>query len=350
MSGSIEEEKYSSHIEALQKEISETNRRLDEQKLAAEKMRESTAKKINLTGTVNRLVVALSALFGGVAAASFAKSDFLAIVAANKIGSYALIISLSILVGYFVFSPRSRRIESTFLDIDREAKTLKESVNVKKLDEVESYISPLAERIYLHRRSVDATEATDPQERSQFARYVQSVISSLDERISLSEQKASMLLDRGTSYLRGGIYFYVATIVLWQVAIFFTGFHSHVWVGIISCSLTFLVVEFLAAWFLKQYRSYVDSSIAYLRVRSIFNRFMLSYYAINEFSSEGDAAGDARMQILKVLEEEIKWPELKDVNSNDFNFMLESMSSFTSALEKLRGTFDKDKDKGRASA
>lgn len=348
MSGSIDEDKLRSHIEALQKEISETNRKIDEQNSAAAKMRESTARKTQLTGTVNRLVVALSALFGGISAASFVKSDFLAIVAANKVGVYALIISLSILVAYFVFSPRSRRIESTFLDIDREAKTLKDGVNIQKLDEAESYISPLAERIFLHRRSVDVPQAIDHQEKSQFARYVQSVISSLDERISLSEQKASMLLDRGTSYLRGGIYFYVATIVLWQVAIFFTGFHSHVWVGIFSCSLTFLVVEFLAAWFLKQYRSYVDSSIAYLRVRSIFNRYMLSYYAISEFSCEGDAAGDARIQILKVLEEEIKWPELKDVNSNDFNFMLESMSSFTSALEKLRGTFDKDK--ARASA
>jgi len=185
-----------------------------------------------------------------------------------------------------------------------------------------------------------------PLQMKPFVSYVNSVIESLDSRINLSEQKASMLLDTGTMYLRRGIYFYVATIVAWQILGRFSDFNGLFWVGIISCSLTFLVIEFLAAWFLKQYRSYVDSSISYLRVRSIFNRYLLSYHAINEFIVDDKSREEARHQLLKVLEEEVKWPEFKDLNTNDFNFMIETMTTFSTALEKLKGVVGKGKANG----
>lgn len=175
-----------------------------------------------------------------------------------------------------------------------------------------------------------------------FARYVDSVVASLDSQIQLSEKKASMLLDQGTNYLRKGIYFFVASIVAWQLLIAWIGFAPHMWVGIISCSLTFFVVEFLAAWFLKQYRSYVDSSLIYLRVRSTFNRYLLKYHAVNEYCNTVVDEAEARQLLLKALEEEIEWPELRDINKNDFNFMLETVNSFTSVVDKMKKSLFKD--------
>ncbi|HBP0144579.1 TPA: hypothetical protein L5P38_004060 [Pseudomonas aeruginosa] len=174
---------------------------------------------------------------------------------------------------------------------------------------------------------------------SSFVKQIESVLVGLDKRILNSEKKASLLLDVGRSYLRKGIFWYVGSIVAWQ-ALFFLVNYRWSWafgVGIISCSLAFIVVEFLAAWFLKQYRHYGDSIQVYLTVRSTFERYLLSYYVVNEYSEvEGD--GDkCRAEMLRVLSEEIKWPDIKDVRSNDFNYMVKSMGSVVELLDKLKG-------------
>ncbi|HGO9516528.1 hypothetical protein [Pseudomonas aeruginosa] len=174
---------------------------------------------------------------------------------------------------------------------------------------------------------------------SSFVKQIESVLVGLDKRILNSEKKASLLLDVGRSYLRRGIVWYVVSIIAWQV-LFFSLNYQWSWafgVGIFSCSLAFIVVEFLAAWFLKQYRHYGDSIQVYLTVRSTFERYLLSYYVVNEYSEvEGD--GDkCRAEMLRVLSEEIKWPDIKDTNSNDFNYMMKSMGSVVELLDKLKG-------------
>lgn len=343
-----DENRLMREITQLKEELAANQRILDESKSSSGRNDDQVV-EASLYEKLTKLVIAISSLSGGVAVASFARIDLVELALANEVGASAVAIFVAVLFLYYVFAPRVKKADSSFLNIDREALSAQMNRRLKDFYFVDGdVIGSNQHRTELRERTVtEPAEPADHNHQSPFASYVETVISSLDDRINLSEKKASMLLDRGTGYLRGGIYFYVATIFLWQVAIYYTGFHAHVWIGIFSCSLTFLVVEFLAAWFLKQYRSYVDSSIAYLRVRSTFNRYLLSYHAINEFAGESSADDLARLQILKVLEEEVKWPEMKDVNSNDFNFMLESMSTFTSALEKLRGAFDKDK--GRTS-
>lgn len=177
---------------------------------------------------------------------------------------------------------------------------------------------------------------------SPFVAEAKSMISYLESRIDLSERKASMLLDQGTSYLRRGIYFFVVSIIVWQVLMHFVGFRNYMWFGIISCSLTFLVIEFLAAWFLKQYRNYGDSSIAYLRVSTTFSRYLLNYHAIKEIDATGDHDSGARNLMVDALREDVKWPSLQGLNANDFNFMIETIGSFNSVIDKLRGAVVKD--------
>lgn len=170
-----------------------------------------------------------------------------------------------------------------------------------------------------------------------FEAYVREVIASLDNQISLSERKSSTLLDRGTSYIVGGIIFYVVSVLFWQVILVFTELSTKTILGMLSCSLTFLVIEFLAAWFLRQYRSYVDAAANYVRVRSVFNRYLLCYLGMKEFAQD-DAAGLTKMraELLKVLSQEIKWPEVKSGKNGDFNHMMEMFESLTAFVDKAR--------------
>lgn len=175
--------------------------------------------------------------------------------------------------------------------------------------------------------------------KSQFVTIVESVIESLDEQIETAERKASNLLDVGRKYLKNGIYCYGLSIVLWQFVLYRLDYNWNwgIGAGVISCAVAFVVVEFLAAWFLKQYRHYGDSVQTYMMVRSVYERHLLAYYALDEFSEVHKDNEICRSSLLKVLSEEIKWPDLKQVNANDFNYMVKSFDSLSGVLEKFRG-------------
>ncbi len=139
-------------------------------------------------------------------------------------------------------------------------------------------------------------------------------------------------------YIKNGIFFYVLCIVVWQVyAALSSGVTSFMIYGMVSCTLTFLVVEFLAAWFLRQYRSYVDASAHLVRVRSIFQRYLLSYLGMKEFA-ERDGSGLAKMraEVLKVLSQEIKWPDPARGAKADFNHMNEMFDAVSQILVKAK--------------
>ncbi|QLG94928.1 hypothetical protein HZF02_24635 [Pseudomonas yamanorum] len=177
--------------------------------------------------------------------------------------------------------------------------------------------------------------------------YIHRLIKSLDKHIETSEKKASKLLDTGALYLRRGIYFYVASIFVWQIVAHVWGVDKPLIYGVVSCSLTFLVVEFLAAWFLKQYRSFIDSSIQFMNVRSVFDRYLLSYYAIKEFSVDGsEGHAESKAQILRVLAEEIKWPEALNSKAGDMNHMVQMFESLAGILDKVKKSPSKSEQTG----
>jgi len=168
-----------------------------------------------------------------------------------------------------------------------------------------------------------------------FEDYLNAIVQALDVRISLSEIKANGLLKQGKGLMKWGVALYTLTVIGWQFAAHSWGYSHTLLVGMISCSLMFVVVEFMAAWLLKQYRSYVDSSMAYLQVRSVYSNYLLAYYTVNQMSS----IPEGRDIIVKMLCEEIKWPALNDLHKNDFNYMVEAISGFTVVVDKLKATF-----------
>ncbi|MGA9700380.1 hypothetical protein [Pseudomonas sp.] len=264
----------------------------------------------------------------------------------NRLTFSALVIAL-ILTVVVLFLPKPRSaLDDTFLEIDRKFN--------KKTDKAESISS-----LKLHGSIASGTNKSSAEERtrvevddksddfpkqvigasSDFEFCISEIVEYLGEHIKLAESKASKLLDKGTTYLRRGLYFYIGSIVLWQVWGHFVSFDGLVIAGMISTSIAFVIIEFLAAWFLKQYRSFVDSSMAYMRVQSFFNRYLLLYFAARDFGGEEGGDNQARSELLKVMSQEIKWPELKDINANDFNYMIEAMGSMHTSFEKMKGVF-----------
>ncbi|MNJ35292.1 hypothetical protein D3C77_300240 [compost metagenome] len=174
-----------------------------------------------------------------------------------------------------------------------------------------------------------------------FESYVNAIVKALDNRISLSEIKANSLLQQGKSLMKWGLGLYAVTVAGWQIASHYWGYSHTLVAGMVSCSLMFVVVEFMAAWFLKQYRSYIDSSMAYLQVRSVYNNYLLTYYAVNQLH----ALPENRDLVVKMLSEEIKWPALSELSKNDFNYMVESFSGFSTLVEKLKISFNQNTPK-----
>jgi len=182
-----------------------------------------------------------------------------------------------------------------------------------------------------------------------FVEHMRSIIESLDFQIDYAEEKASRLLEVGRSFVRNGIWLYVVNIIIWQAYLYYINFalNAGVIVGMASSTVIFLIMEFLGSWYLKQYRHYGDSAFSYMKVRSSYNKYMLAYCAIVEFTT--DDHSKAKEDMLRVLAESEKWPDLKDVNSNDFNYMLQSVESMGTIFEKLKGVFGRSNGTGTPS-
>lgn len=182
-------------------------------------------------------------------------------------------------------------------------------------------------------------------EEGHFEAFISNILKSLSAYASSSEVTATKLLDKGVAFMAGGLIFYVVAIAIWQVFANLTKPDPHVmYIGMAACSMTFIVIEFLAAWFFKQYRYYVEVSLSCLRVRSVYDRYLLSYYALKEF--EGVGGNEARDKIMEALKEDVKWPTYKKGVDNDFNYMIESMGAAHTSMEKVKAIFE-SKPKGK---
>lgn len=279
------------------------------------------------------------------------KPDIVGILLDNPLASaLGLVAVFSVIALMLVNIMQGRSGKDSFVDIDEKllSKTMMENevettLRLAELRALEAKLSLLAEK-----QNVEAGVGGDPladepeqsiriaSDSKGFEQYMAALTRSLDTHINLSESKASLLLDKGTSYLWRGIVFYVFSIIVWQVvtAMFKVGEYA-VW-GMVSCSLTFLVVEFLAAWFLRQYKSFTDASYNLVRVKSVFNRYLLSYFAIKEFSSLSEGVAEMRSQMLKVLEEDIKWLEQAPQKAGELNHMIAMFESVSGLVERLK--------------
>ncbi|WP_409289505.1 hypothetical protein [Pseudomonas sp. KCJK8927] len=178
-----------------------------------------------------------------------------------------------------------------------------------------------------------------------FEKYMTSILGSLSVYAVRSEETATKLLGKGVAFMAGGLFFYVLAIVLWQVfANLLKPDEKVMYVGMAACSMTFIVIEFLAAWFFKQYRYYVEVSMACMRVRSAYDRQLLMFYAQREIHTHatnddvGELSGSME-RLFEVLQRDVNWPSYNAGKENDFNYMVESVGVMHSSMEKVKGLF-----------
>jgi hypothetical protein len=210
----------------------------------------------------------------------------------------------------------SRRI----LDEIKELKHNQQSIDYEKIEELVKESSTLKEK-------------AKEKKFESFEHYFDSLSSLLEEQAQTADEKASILLDKGTAYSRNGIIFFISTIIIWQIVTAFYGFQTQHIYGIVSCSVLFVFIEFLSAWFLKQYRHYVDTSTYLLKVKSIFDRYMLSYLAITK---SGADKPEQINSLTSLLSEDIKWPESYLMKNPDISFAkeaFETMSHFAKTMK-----------------
>ncbi|WP_345886725.1 hypothetical protein [Shewanella algae] len=162
-----------------------------------------------------------------------------------------------------------------------------------------------------------------------FPNYFDGLREFLENKSADADEKASILLDKGTAYSRFGIVFFIIAIICWQIISFFTGFKEQYIYGIVSCSLLFVFIEFLSAWFLRQYRNYVDTSTYLVKIKSIFDRYMLSYLALHDSDKDTSA-------LTNILSDDIKWPETYLMKNADVGFAKEAMEAMTYMAQTVK--------------
>lgn len=231
--------------------------------------------------------------------------------------------------------------EDRFIDVDdnrenddlifqnkilRELNHLKKNSNNLSEQNIEEIVSKAIES-----KTLDQENMFDS-----FESYFNEIRRVLLEQAYTSDKKASILLDKGTSYSKAGITFFIISIIAWQTLSWLTGFKEQYIYGMVSCSLLFIFIEFLSAWFLKQYRHFVDTSTYHIKVKSIFDKYMMSYLAIKSLSDESSSKENKYQSMLRILEEELKWPESYLLKKSEVSFAreaIETMSHFAKAIK-----------------
>jgi hypothetical protein len=257
-----------------------------------------------------------------------------------------LIITVSIL--YLMLSMSQAQREKRFIDIDDKISSSPDSSVIEKLiEEIEELKQTQPSVDYqrieeLIRKSSVAPPKPELDALRSFDNYFNAIRTTLEEKATVADQKASILLDKGTAYSRGGITFFILSIVVWQALSWIKGFEPQFIYGIASCSVLFIFIEFLSAWFLKQYRQFVDTSTYLIKVKSIFDRYMLAYLLLKEASGDNK---EKLLEVLPLLKEDIKWPETYLLKNGDVSFAKETMETMTYLLKTIKETTKDAKEK-----
>lgn len=242
-------------------------------------------------------------------------------------------------VAYLYAGVRAIKIRS-FSEIDERAKresldvtTVREMTNeIRELSQAEKIDYAKIEEIIKQQISHKEQSSTS----SDFRGHSFSLSRVLEEKARLSDEKASNLLDKGTFYVWVWIIFYLASIVVWQVVIAQSTFRPEFIYGMVSCTFLFLFIEFLSAWFLKQYRHFVDTSTYLLKVKAIFDRYHLLFLAIaGERKDLSDDEGKSKL-LSKALMDEFQWPSDSHLNKADVAFAKEALASLSSLIKASR--------------
>lgn len=153
----------------------------------------------------------------------------------------------------------------------------------------------------------ESTVATST--KSAYIAHFGQIEKTLLEKADAADSKASLLLDRGMSFAKWGLAFFIVSIIVWQSLAAFTGFKEQYVYGMVSCGVVFVFIEFLSSWCLRQYRAFVDTSTYLIKVKSIFDRHMLAYHLTMDGDPSAEEKRRGQLAVLRMLSADIRWPE-----------------------------------------
>lgn len=293
-----------------------------------------------------KIVIYITCAYAGMILYYFSMHDvdFIETIRKSGIKYFGLFIAI-IFMMLFMFEfikVMRRRNEERFIDVDNKRKSYSRSsdtdVILTELQQLKANQSSIDydKIVNLVNMTRKEQSQSDTEIYSSFSSYFNSIKYLLEEQARVADQKASILLDKGTSYSKGGITFFIISIISWQILSWSGGFKEQYIYGIVSCSLLFIFIEFLSAWFLKQYRHFVDTSTYLIKVKSIFDRYMLSYLTVQHLSSSSDDNKAKYQKMLTLLSEDIKWPESYLLKNGDISFAKEAMETMTHFAKAIR--------------
>jgi hypothetical protein len=168
--------------------------------------------------------------------------------------------------------------------------------------------------------------------------YVNSVCRTIGlRRLDLAE-KASLMLDKGTICATFGILFYLFSIVIWQIYLVYSekGIAAEHIAGMVSCTIIFLFIESLSAWFMIQHQRFINTSTHLGKVAYIFDKNILAFLALEKLVDHKEKISSEHIaKILEVLGQDITWPDGILYNEKDISFDKEVKESMLATLKKI---------------
>ncbi len=183
--------------------------------------------------------------------------------------------------------------------------------------------------------NTQVTEIDDKEEsKSIFENYCRKIISDIEFQSNKSRVKATELLRTGIIIIISGILCYIGTAYL-LVGVFLETheFKPYYIYFMISLSLLFIFIQFLGGWFLNQNKRILNISLYLRSMKPNIDKYLLSYYAICELSTEEEKKHFTK-DLLLVLSSEFKNIDSQLLNSHEENFARE----VTDSINSLKGT------------
>lgn len=271
----------------------------------------------------------------------FPVKDFLQKYGEAVLGVFIMILGGLTLIFSSIIPYLKAKSPNDFAEVDREYATNKNEINSKANSEsLHVILKRIESKLDTTSTQTDNNKDIDTQLDIISFDLVKSTltqtINTLENKADAADKKASILLQRGVSLTKFGIVYYLLSIIIWQIVFFKSPYKPEHLYGILSCSFLFLFIEFLSAWFLKQYKNFTDNSIYLLKIKSIFDRFLI-VYLIDENQNEGKNPDNINFKkSLDLLSKDFAWPDTSVIESKEQTFARETISSITELINAIK--------------
>ncbi|MDD4993228.1 MAG: DUF4407 domain-containing protein [Paludibacter sp.] len=167
-----------------------------------------------------------------------------------------------------------------------------------------------------------------------FQNYFNKMLDTLSNEANKIDMKSQDFFKQGMVISIIGILIAFGILVFWLNYFSIKKFELYNIFELVSGTIIILLIEFLGAWFLKQHRILSEKSLHILKIKSILDRYLLSYLAINEFVSIENRESYLN-QLLSTLDKDLRFP-LDPFNSQDTSFAQEAFSSISNLTNTIQ--------------